>query len=243
MHHWTLTFLFATVVMAALFSLFFFHDSGARGRASAYRSQFGRLMQDLEKLVQRANSLERLASSTKASALLEHYHSAIKMIETLLNAVKKLRTHGTDPDTLQAPIFLAGDINTRLSKIESAMSKDLRGKPHNFTAMGASEQNSFIGCHFCSKPFEAVSFAKVKVKFEDKNTDVTACQYCREKLLSTRKARVLFFTEGGQQVHWSKAKTWTPTPEYWEINRDPVSSSPQPSRLKIAYSKDSRPSV
>ncbi len=241
MHHWILTFLFATVVMAILFSLFFFHDSGTRGRATGYRNQFARLIQDLEKLVQRANRLEPLAAKTKAVGLLEHYHSAIKMIETLLTAVKKLRAHGTESNVLQAPIFLASDINARLSKIETAMTKDMRGKPHKFSAMGASEQNSFIGCHFCSKPFDAVSFAKVKVKVEDKNTDVTACQYCREKLLSTRKARVLFFTEDGQQVHWSKAKTWTPSPEYWEINREPVSSGPQPSRLKIAYSRDSRP--
>lgn len=240
MHHWTLTFLFAVAILSALLGLFLLHDSGARGRANGYRNQFARLMQDLEKLVNRANRLEPLAAATKGTVLLDHYHSALKRIETLMLAVKKIRSHGLEPDILQAPIFLVGDINARLAKIEAAMEKGRRGKPHQFSNSGPSEANFFIGCHFCSKPFEANSFSKVKVKFEDNTKDVTACHYCREKLLSTRKARVLFFTEEGKQVHWSVAKTWTPSPEYWEINRDVVVAGPPTSRLRIAYSKDSR---
>jgi hypothetical protein len=241
MHHWTLTFLFAAVLMSTLMGLFLMHDSGANGRANSYRTQFSRLMQELEKLVQRANRLEPLASATKGTVLLDHYHSAIKMIETLLSAVKKIKSHGSEADVLQAPLFLVGDINSRLAKIEDAMGKGLRGKAHEFSQTSVTAQSAFIGCHFCSKPFEANSFGKVKVKFEDRNADVTACSYCREKLLSTRKARVLFFTEEGKQVHWSKAKTWTPSPEFWEINREPDSTGPKPSRLRIAYSRDSRP--
>jgi hypothetical protein len=238
MQHWIFISILATGVLAVLFSLFLLHDSGTMVRANSYRNQFERLMQELDRLVTRANRLELLATDTKETVLLEHYHSAIKMIETLLSAIKKLSPHGNEVDILEAPFFLVGDINSRLGKIEAAMQKGRRGRPHNFSEAALPSSHSFIGCHFCSKPFETKGFGKVRVKIDKKNEDVTACYHCRKKLLSTRKARVLFFTENGVQVHWSLAKTWTPSPEYWNINREDVSKGSKTSHLRLSYSRD-----
>ena len=237
---WVTVLLLSGIATAFGWALMLFHDSGTRGRTFKYRDMFERLIQDLEQIVGRANRLHSLAERTKDGVLLDHYHSAIKMIETLLVAVKKLHAYGEDVELLQAPNFLVKDIDQRLGKIEAAFQKSLHGKPHEFMKTAVVMAHTVIGCHFCSRPFEAHLFSKVRVKIEGKSEDVASCKFCREKLLSTRKARVLFFTEDGQQVHWSKAKSWTPRPEYWNINRADAEENKKAPHLELVYSRVSR---
>ena len=215
-------------------------ERGGFGRANRYRDRFERLVEDIERLVQKANDLQTIAIQTRDIVLLDHYQAALRMIETLLIAVKNLRTFSEDVDTLAAPIFLVKDIQERLRKIEAAMHRGLSGKPHEFMKLAPVMAQAIIGCHFCSRPFDASLFGKVRVKVDGKTEEVAACVYCREKLLSTRKARVLFFDEDGVQVHWSKAKSWTPSPDYWNINRDEFIGRSRPQHLELVYSNVSK---
>jgi hypothetical protein len=237
---WVIVLLLSGAALTFGWALMLVHDSGTRGRTLKYRDLFERLILDLEQIVGRANRLHSLAEKTKDGVLLDHYHSAIKMIETLLVAVKKLHAYGEDVDLLQAPNFLVKDIDQRLGKIETAFQKSLLGKPHEFMKTAPAMSHTVIGCHFCSRPFEAHLFGKVRVKIDGKSEDVASCKFCREKLLSTRKARVLFFTEDGDQVHWSKAKSWTPKPEYWNINRADADENKKAPHLELVYSQVSR---
>jgi hypothetical protein len=232
--------LLSLAVFAMAWGLIMVHDSGALGRANRYRSQYQKLIVELERLVERANRLYPLSEQTKDQGLLDHYHSALKMIETLLEAVKKIGTYSHDEDRMAAPLFLTRDIAQKIDRVEIAMRRGIQGKPHAFMKAAATMAQQVIGCHFCSRPFDPQRFSKVRVKIDGKGSEVASCSYCREKLLLTKKARVLFFDEDGQQVHWSKAKSWTPSPEYWNINRDDVSRSGRSTHLELVYSSVSR---
>lgn len=209
-------------------------------RANRYRDGFHKLIEEIELLVIRANSMQSLANQTRDVTLLDHYHAALRMIETLMTAVKNLRTFGEDVDSLSASLFLTKDIHARLVKIETAMANGLRGMPHDFMKLAPVMAQAAIGCHFCSRPFDAALFGKVRVKVDGHTEEVAACVYCRERLLNTRKARVLFFDEDGVQVHWSKARSWTPSPEYWDINRDDLGHRSKTPHLELVYSSVSK---
>jgi hypothetical protein len=237
---WIVIVVTALVFTTFIYGLFHMQDRSTEGRALKYRDQFERLINDLEALVQRANRLYEKAVHTKDALILEHYHSTIKMIETLLTAVKNLRSFSSDIEALAAPLFLVKDIQERLIKIETAMERSKQGKPHEFLRAAPVMAQAVIGCHFCSRPFDASLFGKVRVKLDGRSEEVAACVYCREKLLSTRKARVLFFNEDGVQVHWSRAKSWTPSPEYWNINRDEFAERGKSPHLELVYSNVSR---
>lgn len=237
---WIIVISIAAVTLLLTWGLFMLHESGTLGRTSRYHDQFGRLILDLERLVGRANKLSDRASQTRDVVLLDHYHSAIKMTETLLEAVKKLKAYDDDPQVLAAPMFLAKDIYNRLDRIEGAMERGLRGKTHEFMKTAPGMAHAVLGCHFCSRPFEAHLFGRVRVKIDGRSDEVAACNICRQRLLSTRKARVLFFNEDGAQVHWSKAKSWTPSPEYWNINRDDLAGAAKTPHLELIYSSVSR---
>lgn len=216
------------------------HELGGRSRSYSYRDQFERLITDLEAMVARANKIHDFAVRTRDVVLLDHYQSALKMIEALLEAVTKLKPYDDDADVLVAPRFLCKDIQDRLMRVETAMMRGLRGKPHEFMRAAPSMAQTVLGCHFCSRPFEPQLFGKVRVKIDGSSQEVAACAFCRQKLLTTRKARILFFHENGEQVHWSKAKSWTPSPEYWNINRDEVSEVSKAPHLELIYSSVSR---
>ena len=230
-------------VLVASFSFWWISQIDGQGgviRASRYRDRFDHLITEIERVVVRANNMQSLANQVRDGALLDHYVAALRMIETLMIAVKNLKSFGEDVDSLAAPIFLVKDISQKLHKIESAMGRGIQGKPHEFMKAAPVMAQAVIGCHFCSRPFDAPLFGKVRVKVDGHTEEVAACVYCRERLLRTRKARVLFFDEDGVQVHWSKAKSWTPSPEYWDINRDDVSDRGKAPHLELVYSNVSR---
>jgi hypothetical protein len=233
---WIALTIIAAVALLTIWVLSQLHEQGSRSRTASYRDEFERLLFDLEAMVTKANRLYAQASNIKDSSLLDHYHSALKMIETLLEAVKKLRAYDDNSDVLTAPRFLCRDITERLTRIETAMMRGLVGKPHEFMRAAPSMAQTVIGCHFCSRPFEAQLFGKVRVKIDGTSQEVAACVFCRQKLLTTRKARILFFHEDGEQVHWSKAKSWTPSPEYWNINRDDHGDGAKTPHLELIYS-------
>ena len=239
---WAVVLSLSLLVLGVAWGLVMLHDAGAQGRATQYRSRYQRLVLELERLVSRANKLYGLSERTKDAALLDHYHSIIKMIETLIEAVRKIRGYGNDKDLLVAPLFLVKDVSEKLERLETAMLQVSRGKPHQFMKAAAAMAHQAIGCYFCSRPFDAQIFSKVRVKIENKSSEVASCSYCREKLLLTKKARVLFFSENDQQVHWSKAKSWTPSPEYWNINRENIGRSGRLTHLELVYSNGSHTS-
>lgn len=234
--------IFMIAVIGGLGFMFLSLLQGGSGlsRATRYRDRFEHLITQIEQVVVRANNMQSLANQIRDGVLLDHYIASLRMIETLMIAVKNLRTFGEDVDSLAAPLFLVKEISLKLNKIESAMGRGIQGKPHEFMKAAPVMAQAVIGCHFCSRPFDAALFGKVRVKVDGNTEEVAACVYCRERLLRTRKARVLFFDEDGAQVHWSKAKSWTPSPEYWDINRDDVSERGKAPHLELVYSNVSR---
>ncbi len=237
---WMSVTLVAITALVMTWGLIQLHELGSRSRTLSYRDQFERLIGELEVMVSRANRIHDFAARTRDSVLLDHYQSALKMIEALLEAINKLKVYDDDADVLVAPRFLCKDIQDRLMRVETAMMRGMRGKPHEFMRAAPAMAQTVIGCHFCSRPFEPQLFGKVRVKIDGASQEVAACTFCRQKLLTTRKARILFFHENGEQVHWSKAKSWTPSPEYWNINRDEGTEVSKAPHLELVYSSVKR---
>jgi hypothetical protein len=181
-----------------------------------------------------------MAKSAVDLRVLDHFHSHLKMLETILEAVRLVPRFSTNVSTLKAPLFLVSDLKERFAK----MAKEL--SPPNIHSQKPlkTEAAPQLGCYFCSRPFDPVAFHKVRVKVEGTTQDVAACNVCNQKLLSGKKAKVLFLAENGETVHWSKSKDYTPSAQFWGINEgDP--SAPEIARgsgshLTLVYSNVSK---
>jgi hypothetical protein len=214
--------IFAALVAATMFILYMVEDRRGLAASGQYRKSYLHLTSRLEALVESVNRLSETVMNLRDTRILDSYHSHLKMLETLLEATKKIPPFGIYRQLLDAPLFISEDIAKRVT----LLAKDI-DRVHNrrqMTSDGSStilELAPAIGCYFCSRPFDPKSFHKVRVKVDGEAQDVTSCEICRSKLLSGKKAKVLFFAENGATVHWSKAKDYVPSAQFWSINEDP----------------------
>lgn len=224
----------AIVLFVGTWILYYLEDGRSHGSALEYRHKYERLVSRLEALVGTANGLEARAKAAGEVRILDSYLSHLKMLETLMQAVLKMPSYSTQVATLKAPMFLVDDMTMRFQRISEDVSASFGGRRKSPRAEVAPQ----LGCYFCSRPFEAFSFHKVRVKVEGTSQDVAACKICNAKLLSGKKAKVLFFSEGEKTVHWSKAKDYTPTAQFWGINDDsvPPPGASAKSHLTLVYS-------
>lgn len=212
----------AVVIFLGVWLLYWFEDQRSHGSANDYRLKYIRLVERVETVVGLANKLETPARGVRDAKILDAYLGHLKMLETIMGAVRTMAPFGTSSGILQAPAFLINDVHDRFKQFESQLQSHLKGKPVSI------DQNAIFadpGCYFCSRPFDPVLFFKVRVKIDGNASEVTACKTCRDRLTAGKKARVLFFDEDGRAVHWSKAKGYAPQERYWSINADQSTSA------------------
>ena len=207
----------ALVIFVGVWLLYWLEDGRSHGSANDYRQKYIRLIDRVEAVVGLANKLEATARGARDVKMLDAYLGHLKMLETIMGAVRTMAPFGTTSGILQAPAFLINDVHDRFKQFESQLDAHLKGKP-----VSIEQNGSFAdpGCYFCSRPFDPALFYKVRVKIDGNASEVTACKTCRDRLTSGKKARVLFFDEEGRAVHWSKAKGYVPQERYWSINAD-----------------------
>ena len=210
--------IFAAVVFLGTWILYFFEDNRGQGSALVYRDQYERLIARLADVVDLANRLAAPAQIHREGRILEIYLSHLRLLESLMEAVRGMPSYSTQANILTAPLFLVDDTMTRFRLLAKDIDYGARGVKVP-PLVGAAPQ---LGCYFCSRPFEVVSFHKVRVKVEGSSQDVAACKICNAKLKAGKKAKVLFFSEGSETVHWSKAKDYQPAAAFWNINDESV---------------------
>lgn len=210
---WSL-WLLAVFVFAVAWLLYWFEDGRGQNLALDYRHKYLRLIERVETLVGLANRIEPVARSAPEVRHLDTYLSHLRMLETLMEAIHGMPAFSTKVATLQAPQFLVGDMTDRFERLAKDLDLVVRGKKKQLKA----EPAPLLGCYFCSRPFDVTIFHKVRVKVDGASQDVAACKTCNGKLLAGKKAKVLFFSEDGQTIHWSKAKDYSPSAQYWSIN-------------------------
>ncbi len=207
----------AVVIFVGVWLLYWLEDGRHHGAANNYRQKYVRLIDRLETLVHFANKLDAPSRHARDVKILDTYLSHLRMLESLMTAVRTMPPFGTNTGILQAPAFLVSDIHDRFKTFESLLNAHLNGKPLKTDPAVAATQ---IGCYFCSRPFDPILFHKVRVKIDGSSSEVTACKTCRDRLTAGKKARVLFFDEDGRAVHWTKAKGYVASEQYWTINAD-----------------------
>jgi hypothetical protein len=229
--------IFVATLFAATWLLYWFDDGRGRSSALSYRHRYLKLIDQLESLVTLANALESKASASKEHKLVDSYAGNLRMLETLMEAIKGLPPFAVDVSMMQAPLFLVRDVTERFTSLNEEFEASASGKK---VRPIRGFDSPHLGCYFCSRPFDPQFFHKVRVKIDNASHDVAACKICNRKLLAGKKAKVLFFSEEGQTVHWSKAKDYHPSATYWNINDD-ESQDAQVSRpgshLTLVYSQ------
>jgi len=221
---WWFPFFAAAIVGALIYALQLWQQRRDVDGAREYRARYVQLVAQLESLSLSANQLVTFVPEISDSKVLDYYESTLRVMETLLSAICKLSPFGSQPADLGSAFFLAKDCKARVERTQKAFRDVLRGKSvrieelHGRTGIHATPK----GCYFCSRPFMASRFAKVRVRLDDEVREVVSCSICKDELEHTKKVKVLYFLKDGQPVHWSEVTDYVPSEDYWDINRKAI---------------------
>jgi hypothetical protein len=206
-----------------VFALHYWHQRRQVDEARTYRARFVQLVAQLDTVTATVNRLEAHVPQVKEPKLLDYYEGTLRILETLLGAVRKLPPFGTDPSALDAAFFLVKDCRHRVGRTQQAFQDALRGRNIKLEDLyGQPNKTEATGCYFCSRPVIANRFSQVKVRIDGEVKEVMSCKVCREELETTKKVKVLYFMKEGQPVHWSLVADYLPSEDFWNINKRDV---------------------
>lgn len=224
--------------------LHMWHQKRQLGGVKSYRARFVQLVAQLDTVTTSVNQLGIQVGQIKDPKLLDYYESTLRLLETLLQAVRRIPPFGTDPSILDSAFFLVRDCRHRVGRTQQAFQDAVRGRPvqlEDLYGQGdlAKQRSKTLpdasGCYFCSRPVIASRFAKVKVRIDDNVKEVVSCKVCKDELESTKKVKVLYFMKEGKPVHWSEVPDYFPSEDFWNINkRDAVLKT---RKLELVYSQ------
>ncbi len=207
-----------------------------RSRSKDQKNRYNQLVTHLDEITFLANQLAPIAQDVKAKNLLDYYESSLKMIETLLETMRFVKSDDSDHSNLNAAFFLANDCKKRLMQLKKAFRNDLKGKPVASDVFLAKPQvPEEVGCYFCSRPTQSDPSAKVKVRIEGVVKEVDSCPICKKELKASKKVNVLHFVKDGKTLHWSEVDDYIPSEDYWNINQKSQESSEK--KLKLVVSR------
>lgn len=225
-------------------ALHFWHQRRQLDDAKSYRARFVQLVAQLDTVTASVNQLAKQLTQIKEPKLLDYYESTLRILETLLAAVKRIPPFGTEPTVLDSAFFLVRDCRHRVGRTQQAFQDAMRGrdvKLEDLYGAAKTKDEAAAGCYFCSRPVIASRFMQVKVRIDGEIKEVTSCKVCKDELASTKKVKVLYFMKDGKQAHWSEIEDYHPSEDFWNINkRDPIMKTrqlelivtrPEPQRL------------
>lgn len=211
---------------AAAFGLFvlilhYWHQGRQNDEARTYRARFVQLVAQLDTVTHSVNELAGSVRQIREPKLLDYYESTLKILETLLAAVRRVPPFGSDPGMLDSAFFLVKDTRQRVGRTQQAFQDAMRGRPVRFDELyGAPPPPpDQTGCYFCSRPVIQSRLAQVKVKIDGAVKQVTSCKICKEELEATKKVKVLYFLKEGKPIHWSEVADYSPSEDFWNINK------------------------
>ena len=223
------------------------HRRGQRLGAKAYRQRFLQLVVQLETVTQSVNDLGTSVKLVREPKVLDYYEGTLRLLETLLGAMRKVEPFGTDETVLNSAVFLVRDCRQRVGRIQRAFRDAIAGQPINFEELHGAESSGeglqIVGCYFCSRPVISERLAQVKVRLDGNVQDVVSCKVCRDELTKTKKVKVLHFMQDGKPIHWSKVSEYHPSEDFWNINKRDLPTRPRhlelvPSHTEVDQSED-----
>ncbi len=215
---WWVPLLMACLVGLVVAVLHYFHGRRQQDSTRVYRSKYIQLVSQLDSITASVNHLNGNAPKIADPRILDYFEKTMKILETLLGAVRRLPPFGKDPFELNPAFFLARDCRDRVIKAQKSFKAHLRGKSVDTDALLGTKGRA-SGCYFCSRPVVANKFSEVSVKLDGEVKEVYSCTICRKELEKTKKVKVLYFMKSGQPVHWSQVDSYVPSEDYWSINK------------------------
>lgn len=217
---WWLPLVVATIIGLGVIVLQYAQTRRDISHTKIYRARFQQLVSQLDQVTQGVNHLGRQAAAISDVKILDYYESCLRILQTLLETVRKVHPFGSDPTILNSAFFLARDCRARVERTRKAFTDAGKGRPIDFPSLyGQPKQAAEAGCYFCSRPVVTSRFSRVKVRIDDQIRDVLSCHICRQELEQTKKIKVLYFMHDGKQVHWSEMADYLPSEDYWNINK------------------------
>lgn len=233
---WWLPLISAFLLAGLLYILQLIQRNQQASRFDRYRSDYLTLVRRTESVTGRFNKVAGAMDGRVSKEWLDYYEASLRLLENLLTMFKELEPFGQDLEVLNSAHFLLKDCQTRLDRIEQALKQMLKGRAVDQRKLyGWARQKVPIGCYFCSRPFLYARFKQVKVRIDQKVSEVYSCEKCRSQLEKTGQVKVLYFLKDGKQVHWSELSDYNPVHDYWNVNRKTVLMKQTP--LELVYSR------
>lgn len=232
---WWVPLVTAVALGLLVVALHFYQQRRQMDDAKSYRARFVQLVAQLDTVTHSVNQLATHVRTIKEPKLLDYYESTLRILETLLAAVRKIPPFGSDPSALDSAFFLVRDCRHRVGRTQQAFQDALRGRDVKFDELYGFKAGKTqpTGCYFCSRPVIASRFSQVKVRIDGEVKEVMSCKVCKEELESTKKVKVLYFMKDGKPVHWSEVTDYHPSEDFWNINkRDTVVKT---RKLELVY--------
>ena len=195
--------------------------------AKAYRQRFVQLVRQLDTVTSVVNDLAEGLKFVNDSRVLDYYEGTLRLLETLLGAVKKVEPYGTNLAALNSAAYLIRDLRERVGRLQSVFQRVINREPLDINELKGVDGDMSLpqvkGCYFCSRPVIVERIAAVKVRIDGQIREVVGCKICRDELSTTKKVKVLHFMQEGKPLHWSLVNDYQPSEDFWNINkREPV---------------------
>jgi hypothetical protein len=225
----------AFLLGALVFGLGYWQKRSDFFSAKSYRARYLQIVSQLEFVTIGVRQLEEFVPRLTEARVLDYYESSLRILETLLQTMRRIPPFGADPAILSSAGFLVKDCEKRVERTKTAFRESLQGKGVNFEHLfGRSAKSVEKGCYFCSRPVVLDRFSRVKVKLDGVTKEVLSCNTCKEELKSSKKVKVLHLVKDGKTIHWSESSDYVPTDHYWNINKR--DSNPKVRRLELIVS-------
>ena len=225
----------AAVLLVCYFLFNYRSQLRFESQAVSYRVKYMHMVADMETMVIRLNNIGSLADQIKDEKVLNYYFGTLKLVENLIIAMCQIPSFGDDLSLLNSTNHLVKRCEDRVNKAMKAVEGDLSGATPKYLKIFRRKREDAQpakGCYFCSRPYIRDYFKIVNTKINGVTVKVYGCRICREELGKSRKVKVLYFIEDGEPVHWEKARDFSPSEVYWNLNR-----KRQKPRLEFVYSK------
>lgn len=227
---WWIAPLFAVAISAIVLLASYAQRRRDSIRARQYRRLYAQILAKLSHTTTIVNALAELLPFVSNVKVVAYYQDCLRSLENILILLTKLPRFGTDLGPLKSAYILSRSCQKKVERTRSAFRRTVQGRAPNYNKLYdvAEAQRLPKGCYFCSRPYQAEKFSRVRTKINGVAIEVYGCQVCRDELVAARQVNVLYFLKEGQPVHWSQVDGYVPSENYWELNkRAPKSGRPQ----------------
>ncbi len=237
---WLAPLITAVILGVFVISLHLWQQRREKNATRTYRARFVQLVAQLDTLTIGVTKLADLVGQVHEAKVLDYYESTLRLVETLLLAIRKIPPFGADLSSLDSAFFLVKDCRQRAGRIQQAFQDAAAGRPVRLDQLYGPKASTALpegpqGCYFCSRPVVVSRSSHVKVKLDGSVREVLSCSVCRDELESTKKVKVLYFMKEGKPVHWSDVNDYVPSEDFWDINkREPIRRT---TKLELVHSQ------